>query len=774
MTLRNKTLLSIGLTIVFLIALLYVSSRLILLNGFAKLEEENELQNLKSASNAIQNDIDSLNAMAYDWASWDDTYEFITDGNQDYVDSNLVDEAFPNSRLNFVLYINAKGDLVYGKGYDLQNKEQIPIPKNLLEHVTGDSMLAHHTETDSSIKGLILLPEGPLIVASHPILTSKEKGPIRGALIMARHLDDAEIELLTETSLTPFSVAHFEGEETPSDLRESLSTEEATLVRLLDSNTIAGYARLDDIYGNPALVIETQMARDIYKQGERSILYFMFSLLAIGLVLGAVSLILMENLVLARLEYLSQSVDRISTTSDLSKHVHVPGRDELSSLAQAINSMLSKLKQAQTESEQTEMTLRQHAYLLAQLNQLGQQLTASLNQYQITAQLSRVVTEVIAVQGVSVWLLDEENEEELICWAACNQLGVEPDQSPVNVRVRADQGVVGWVMQHRERVIISDATSDDRHFAGVDEQTRFQTHSLLAVPLQVRGSVIGVLEMVNKIVGPFTEDDLNLIEALAASVAVAIDNARLIGKLRQRTVELERHNAELDAFAHTVAHDLKNPLSGLTAFSTMLETDGSNMTKEEILQDVRVISRNARRVGNIIDELLLLASVRKQAEVECKPLDMAPIAAEAQERLRGMIAQHQGEVIAPDEWPVAIGYGPWVQEVWVNYISNALKYGGQPPRVELGAMVQDGKVRFWVRDNGEGLTEEDQENLFTEFTRLHQVRAEGYGLGLSIVRRIVEKLGGDAGVESEVGVGSVFYFTLPANESQNTRTEERL
>jgi sensor domain CHASE-containing protein/signal transduction histidine kinase len=774
MTLRNKTLISIGLTIVFLVALLYVSSRLILLNGFAKLEEENELQNLESASNAIQNDIDSLDAMTYDWASWDDTYEFITDRNQDYVDSNLVDEAFPNSRLNFVLYINAEGDLVYGKGYDPQNKEQIPIPKSLLEHTTGGSMLARHTEADSSIKGLILLPEGPLIVASRPILTSKEKGPIRGALILARYLDDAEIELLTETSLTPFSIVHFEGEETPSDLRESLSTEEASFVRLLDSNTIAGYARLDDIYGKPALIIETRMTRDIYKQGERSILYFMFSLLAIGVVSGTVSLILMENLVLARLEYLSQSVDRISTTSDLSNHVHVPGRDELSSLAQAIDGMLSKLKQAQAESEQTEMTLRQHAYLLAQLNQLGQQLTASLNQYQITAQLSRVVTEVIAVQGVSVWLLDEENEEELVCWAACNQLGVEPDQSPVNVRVRADQGVVGWVMQHKERVIISDAASDDRHFAGVDEQTRFQTHSLLAVPLQVRGSVIGVLEMVNKIVGPFTEDDLNLIEALAASVAVAIDNARLIGKLRQRTVELERHNAELDAFAHTVAHDLKNPLSGLTAFSTMLETDGSDMAKDEILQDIRVISRNARRVGNIIDELLLLASVRKQAEVECKPLDMAPIAAEAQERLRGMIAQHQGKVTAPDEWPVAVGYGPWVQEVWVNYISNALKYGGQPPCVELGATVQDGKVRFWVRDNGEGLTKEDQENLFTEFTRLHQVRAEGYGLGLSIVRRIVEKLGGDAGVESEVGVGSVFYFTLPADEPQNTYAEERL
>jgi sensor domain CHASE-containing protein/putative methionine-R-sulfoxide reductase with GAF domain len=771
MTLRNKTLISIGLTITFLVVLLYVSSRLILLDGFVRLEEQQVRQNLERVLNTIQNDVDALDAGTLDWAAWDDTYEFIVDGNPDYIDSNLVDEMFSHMRLNFVLYIDVQGDLVYGKGYDLRNERQIPVPESLLEHVTGDSMLARHTETDSSIKGFIFLPEGPLMVASRPILTSEEEGPIRGALIMARYLDDAETALLAETSLIPFSVMRFEDEKTPRGLSESLSTEEATLVRLQDSDTISGYARLDDIHGKPALIIETRATRDIYKQGERSILYFMFSLLAIGLILGAVSMILLERSVLARLAHLNQSVDHIGATSDLSKRVHIPGRDELSSLAQAINGMLSRLEQAQAERENTEMALRQHAYTLAQLNQLGQQLAASLSQHQITAQLSRILTEVVAVQGVSVWLLDEEKKEELVCWAACNQLGVEPDQSPVNLRVCADQGVVGWVMQHKESVIITDAASDDRHFSGVDEQTRFQTRSLLAVPLQVRGSVIGVLEMVNKVVGPFTEDDLNLTEALAASVAIAIDNARLIGALRRHTVELERQNAELDAFAHTVAHDLKNPLTALTAFSTMLEAEGAYMAPDAILQDMNVVTKNAQRAANIIDELLLLASVRKQEEIESKPLDMTPIVIEAQERLSGMIAERRAEITASDEWPVAVGYGPWIQEVWVNYISNALKYGGQPPRIELGATAQDGKVRFWVRDNGKGLTEEEQENLFTEFTRLHQVRAEGYGLGLSIVRRIVEKLGGDVGVESEIGKGSTFYFTLPTS-SESQKAEE--
>jgi two-component system sensor histidine kinase/response regulator len=100
--------------------------------------------------------------------------------------------------------------------------------------------------------------------------------------------------------------------------------------------------------------------------------------------------------------------------------------------------------------------------------------------------------------------------------------------------------------------------------------------------------------------------------------------------------------------------------------------------------------------------------------------------------------------------------------VWANYLSNAIQYGGRPPRVELGVTEQaDGMVRFWVRDNGPGLTPEEQARLFTPFTQLAQVRARGHGLGLSIVRRIVERLGGQVGVESEIGRGSAFTFTLP-------------
>jgi PAS domain S-box-containing protein len=224
--------------------------------------------------------------------------------------------------------------------------------------------------------------------------------------------------------------------------------------------------------------------------------------------------------------------------------------------------------------------------------------------------------------------------------------------------------------------------------------------------------------------------------------------------------ERERLISELDAFAHTVAHDLKNPLAAVLGFSELLTAEGVELSCKDTAESLQAISQSAKKMHSIIEELLLLAGVRK-TEVEARPVDMALVVSGALLRLSYMTKEYGPEVILPEQWPVALGYGPWIEEIWANYLSNAMKYGGRPPRLELGADATNGKVRFWVRDNGPGLSAEQRARLFTPFTRLHQARATGQGLGLSIVRRIMEKLGGEAWVESEPGKGSTFGFTLP-------------
>lgn len=236
--------------------------------------------------------------------------------------------------------------------------------------------------------------------------------------------------------------------------------------------------------------------------------------------------------------------------------------------------------------------------------------------------------------------------------------------------------------------------------------------------------------------------------------------------LKQANEQLALRIQELDAFSHTVAHDLKGPLYVVMGYTAILEDECKALPDSTIAQDcLHSVNDAAQKMNTIIEELMLLAGLRKM-EAKIVPLDMSRIVAEVHARLRIMITEYHGEIFLPESWPAALGYAPWVEEIWINYMSNALKYGGRPSVMTLGFTDQgDGSIRFWVRDNGPGLTAEQQERLFVPFERLDQVRVQGHGLGLSIVRRIVEKLNGQAGVVSQVGVGSEFYFTLPAVEA---------
>ncbi|MBN1933773.1 MAG: hypothetical protein JW934_03860 [Anaerolineae bacterium] len=230
--------------------------------------------------------------------------------------------------------------------------------------------------------------------------------------------------------------------------------------------------------------------------------------------------------------------------------------------------------------------------------------------------------------------------------------------------------------------------------------------------------------------------------------------------LFRRAVELEARNTELDAFAHTVAHDLKSPLAVMISYADFTAQFYETLNPDDVQQSLVVIVQNGRKMSNIVQELLLLAGVRKM-DAPVESFETGPIIDEVLRRLDDLIREVEAIIEQPEVWPLALGYAPWVEEVWVNYLSNALQYGGRPPQITLGADIQpDGRVRFWVRDRGPGIAEEQQARLFTPFTQFAQVHTEGHGLGLSIVRRIIDKLGGQVGVDSAVGQGSTFWFIL--------------
>jgi two-component system sensor histidine kinase/response regulator len=247
---------------------------------------------------------------------------------------------------------------------------------------------------------------------------------------------------------------------------------------------------------------------------------------------------------------------------------------------------------------------------------------------------------------------------------------------------------------------------------------------------------------------------------------VIYDLQRTQEQLSERVTALQVRNKELEASAHMIAHDLKDSLAVLVLSSNLI-TDIPDLTPQELDESLQQIKSTAYNMNRIINSLLLFAEVSK-AEAPVEPVDMTRVVANVRDRLSHMIKERQAQINLPEAWPDAIGYAPWIEEVWANYISNALKHGGQPPCVDLGASTQsDGMVCFWTRDNGPGLPPEARRRLFIPFGQISRLRTLGHGVGLSIVLHIVEKLGGRVGVESELGKGSLFFFTLPASPSSD-------
>lgn len=446
------------------------------------------------------------------------------------------------------------------------------------------------------------------------------------------------------------------------------------------------------------------------------------------------------------------------------------------------------LRQELAHAQQAEAVQRR---LSQALRQTGAVLNSTLDYQEVLDRILEQMSYVIPHDSSNIMLI-EDDMVRVFRWRNYEWFGGDGYAGSITFKLE-NVSLLRRMQQSGQPLVISSVTSDPEWVYYREEHRWIQSYA--AAPIQRRGQVMGFLNVNSATPGFYTEADAERLLAFADQAALALENARLFEAERQRrqeaenlrdhleelvaerTIALSKANeqlneqlmerdrliAELDAFAHTVAHDLRGPIGIMNNYAELLQNEWISLSPEEIKELLAILRRVGHKSLNIVEELLLLASVRK-GEVKMTPLNIERIVGEVIQRLADMCEEYQAEIIVPESWPTAAGYGPWIEEVWINYLGNAIKYGGQPPLVELGATIQpDDMVRFWVRDNGRGLNFSEQAQLFTPFTRLNQVRAEGHGLGLSIVQRIVDKLGGQVGVESQgiAGQGSIFWFTLP-------------
>lgn len=328
--------------------------------------------------------------------------------------------------------------------------------------------------------------------------------------------------------------------------------------------------------------------------------------------------------------------------------------------------------------------------------------------------------------------------------------------------VPLDGSIAGWVVQNNRPVVVHNVRNDPRFYRKVDQEVGFETRSILAVPLSVRGKPIGVLEVLNKEGGErFTEEDVETLMALADQAAVAIENAVLF--------------QQSDLVADLV-HEMRTPLTSIIGYARMIQRD--DVSEDDRKSFARTIEREAARLSRMASDFLELARLESgRAFPVREEVSLKSLAAEAIALLRPQAEAKQIALIeeVPDDLPTLLGDPQRLHQVLVNLVGNGVKYCRPGDRVTIGARVEGDEVLVYVSDTGPGIPPSAQEHLFERFYRLPRTEedVEGTGLGLAITRRIVEAHGGRIWVKSDVGKGTTFYLTLPLRREAGPSSSSR-
>jgi len=343
-----KSALIIGATVIVVLSLISFTAYSMILAGFSEVETNETLGNIVLAQRIIGNDLSELEATVSDWAWWDDTYSFMLNLNQSYIDSNLDETSLENLRVNVILFIDTNGSISFGKAVNFTTDAEVELPQFIAENPSYFEPLTVFNGTDRH-SGVLAIGEIPALFSSSPILTSYREGPSTGTLIMIRYFDEAAAARISSILNLPFEAVNYNSPALPQDFADakaSLSPSD-TFIKIVSDDAIAGFAALRDPYGEPAMLFRIDMQRTFPAQREAVLSYFLLSTFGIGMMALLVALLLLRWMIILRISRLSSEVSRIASSKSFESRVAESGEDEIYTLARDINGMLLALQNSQ-------------------------------------------------------------------------------------------------------------------------------------------------------------------------------------------------------------------------------------------------------------------------------------------------------------------------------------------------------------------------------------------------------------------------------------------
>ncbi|MCC4772087.1 PAS domain-containing protein [Methanosarcina sp. DH2] len=680
------------------------------LSNFLELEQVDTTENVERVQNAVSARQGYINYVVQDWACWDDTYQFIEDGNQQYIDVDLQNETLAGIRINVMLFVNDSGDLVYAKSVDVNSAEEKPVPQGLLKMIEDGTLLTKGE--DDLISGIVLLDEGPMLIACHPILTTKYEGPSKGTLIFGRFFDNFLLESFKDVTRSSLSMYRTDQEMPPDfqkEFRKFSETPDKILVEPLSKDRVAGYFELRDISGQPALIVRADFPRELYLHGERTLNYMYLFLLFTGLLTGIGVKFAFDRLFISRLVEIDDFVTKVRSEKDLSKRLSLKDNDELYRLSREINGMLNEIYLAEQELKAQE---REKKVLLDSLNEL-----------------------VVFV-----------NPEMRIIWAnkaALKHMQVSLEKA-VGIFLKATPDTSSPLVEYPQlEQVFMTGEKKSGEFTSKDGRIWF----FQAIPVaDENGKIIGVMETCRDITESKKAEQL-LHEKQIAEVA----------------------NRTKSEFLANMSHELRTPLNSIIGFSDLLYEKVYGEINEKQIKAVGNISRSGKHLLNLINDILDLSKVEAgKLELDYKEFELAGKLSTIKNLLSPIADRKRIEIkidVDKNLTTIRADEARFVQILY-NLLDNAIKFSQESGLVKVEAKKKGDLVEIMVKDNGIGIKAEDQHKLFKPFSQVDPFSSkkfQGTGLGLALVKQIVNLHGGSVWFSSKIGEGSTFAFTIPIN-----------
>lgn len=721
----------VGIVLAFLTGSLYAIASTVLLGSFAAVEQQTVKRDVERVLDSISNELSSLGATARDYATWDDTYEFAATADPAYVELNLGETTFSSFGLNLIAVTNSAGQIVFGQEFDLEAAQPAPLAPQLQQTLTPASPLLALADENSATSGFLVLPDGILMITSQPILTSDGTGPLRGALIMGRYLNQAEIQRLSDLTRVPLSIYVLSDKAIPQDVQQAqaqISSDRPIAVAPLNHDAIAGYALLPDLSGQPSLMVAVNLPRVIYRQGMLSLRYLGLSLVAIGGICGTVVWWLLRQLVrhvteregMARALAEEERFRKIFEDAPIGMAIIHPDSRLLMQVNRALCTMLGyhpaelvgRLTQTITHTAdgQDETCLQ---------DDLKDDLSGGA--IAIYQGEKRYVTKA----GDLLWghltttLIGEPGHNDTYRLAMVENI---TDRKQVEAALQTSE------TQHRQKA--------EELAAALEQLQQTQAKLVQTEKMSSLGRMVaGLAHEVNNPIN-FIHGNLGYVRSYSQTLL------QLIGLYQQRCPEPDEVlQAALDeSDIPFLAQDLPKCLSSMQA--------GTERVRSIILA-LRLFSRldeaNSKVVNlhDGLDSTLMMLNNRLESSID--------------------VIRNYGQI------PPILCCPAQLNQAFANLMENAIDAlntlpAHAPKQIAITTQVlADDLVQVCLQDNGPGIAPDIRDKIFDPFFTTKPI-GQGTGLGLTACYQIIHSHGGQITVSSQPGEGAVFTVTLPLQE----------